>query len=114
MGAAAPAHGAAQAAQTARSLPRSGPSTLAQCLLRGPRANLLGLGPRASEPCSTQSSLTGEPDAGNLPVRFGGRGKVLSLVPTPIGGGRGCAWVAGGFRAFRGGSRLIKANQGWR
>ena len=28
--------------------------------------------------------LTGEPDAGNPPVRFGGRGKVESLVPTPI------------------------------
>jgi hypothetical protein len=28
--------------------------------------------------------LTGKPDAGKPPVRFGGRGEVLSLVPTPI------------------------------
>lgn len=28
--------------------------------------------------------LTGEPDAGDPPVRFGGRGKVQTLVPTPI------------------------------
>ncbi len=27
---------------------------------------------------------TGEPDAGNRPVRFGGRGEVVSLIPTPI------------------------------
>src|SRR5664280_190374 len=33
---------------------------------------------------STTNPLTGEPDAGNPPVRFGGRGKVQSLVPTPI------------------------------
>src|SRR5579862_7898973 len=30
-------------------------------------------------------SLTGEPDAGNPPVRFGGRGnRTQSLLPTPI------------------------------
>ena len=29
-------------------------------------------------------SLTGEPDAGNPPVRFGGRGGVLISFPTPI------------------------------
>ena len=28
--------------------------------------------------------LTGEPDAGNPPVRFGGRGRVQSPFPTPI------------------------------
>ncbi len=27
---------------------------------------------------------TGEPDAGNPPVRFGGRGRVQSSLPTPI------------------------------
>ena len=32
----------------------------------------------------TTNPLTGEPDAGDPPVRFGGRGKVQSLVPTPI------------------------------
>ena len=31
---------------------------------------------------SKEHPLTGEPDAGDPPVRFGGRGKVLSLVPT--------------------------------
>src|ERR1039458_113203 len=34
---------------------------------------------------SITKPLTGEPDAGDPPVRFGGRGKVQSLVPTPIG-----------------------------
>ena len=29
--------------------------------------------------------LTGEPEAGDPPVRFGGRGKVPTLVPSPIG-----------------------------
>src|ERR1035438_9740600 len=33
---------------------------------------------------SITKPLTGEPDAGDPPVRFGGRGKVQSLVPTPI------------------------------
>jgi len=32
----------------------------------------------------TTNPLTGEPDAGNPPVRFGGRGEVKSLIPTPI------------------------------
>ena len=32
----------------------------------------------------TTTPLTGEPDGGNPPVRFGGRGKVKTLVPTPI------------------------------
>jgi hypothetical protein len=31
--------------------------------------------------------LTGEPYAGKPPVRFGGRGEVLLLAPTPIEGG---------------------------
>ena len=33
---------------------------------------------------SMRNHLSGEPDAGKPPVRFGGRGEVLSLVPTPI------------------------------
>ena len=33
---------------------------------------------------TTTNPLTGEPDAGNPPVRFGGRGKVQSLVPASI------------------------------
>src|SRR5260221_2246835 len=85
MGAPTPAHGAAQAPSRPRASPRPRPSTLAQCLLRRTRTILLSHSPRASEPRSTQSSLTGEPDAGNLPVRFGGRGEGSSLVPTPIG-----------------------------
>jgi hypothetical protein len=32
----------------------------------------------------TTNPLTGEPDAGDPPVRFGGRGEVKSLIPTPI------------------------------
>jgi hypothetical protein len=59
-------------------------SALAQCLLRRTRADLLSHGPGPSESTSNPKPLTGEPDAGNPPVRFGGRGEVLLLVPTPI------------------------------
>ena len=45
---------------------------------------VVGVNPRQSEPISEMRPLTGEPDAGNPPVRFGGRGEVQSLVPTPI------------------------------
>src|SRR5436190_20188385 len=31
-----------------------------------------------------ETPLNGEPDAGNPPVRFGGRGEVLTLVPSSI------------------------------
>ena len=34
--------------------------------------------------CSNANPLTGEPDAGDPPVRFGGMCKVQSLVTTPI------------------------------
>ena len=37
-----------------------------------------------SRSLSTEHPPTGEPEAGDPPVRFGGRGKVQSLVPTPI------------------------------
>src|SRR5580692_5540255 len=60
-------------------------STLAQCLLRRLGANLLSLGPQRSDPISQENPLTGKPDARNGPVRFGGRGEVQLLVPTPIG-----------------------------
>jgi hypothetical protein len=33
---------------------------------------------------TSTDSLTGEPDAGNPPVRFGGRGGVQTSIPTPI------------------------------
>ena len=60
------------------------PSTLAQCLLRRTGAILLSHSPSASDPISQENPLTGKPDAGNPPVRFGGRGGVQTLVPTPI------------------------------
>lgn len=62
----------------------SRPSTLAQCLLRGPGAILLSHSPNTSEPCPIQDLLTGGPDAGNPPVRSGGRGEIHFLVPTLI------------------------------
>ena len=54
------------------------------CLHRALWVDLLSLNLKISAPISTTRTLTGEPDARNSPVRFGGRGKVLSLVPTPI------------------------------
>src|ERR1017187_6021517 len=51
-----------------------------------PRAAVLGSRTRVDAyNRSITTPLTGEPDAGDPPVRFGGRGKVQSLVPTPIG-----------------------------
>jgi len=35
-------------------------------------------------PVSRQTLSTGEPDAGEPPVRFGGRGDLNTVVPTPI------------------------------
>ena len=55
-----------------------------QCLLGATWVDLLSLNLGASAPTSKVRPPTGEPDAGNPPVRFGGRGEVLSLVPTPI------------------------------
>src|SRR6266849_7374131 len=56
---------------------------MAQCLLRRSRAVLDGHRPCPSEPISWQKPLTGEPDAGNPPVRFGGRGGESHLHPYP-------------------------------
>ena len=76
----------------------AGPSTLAECLLRGVRVVLLG-----HSPCDGPSILwevkppTGEPDAGDPPVRFGGRGnRIQSVLPTPIVGAHGVRpdWTA--------------------
>jgi hypothetical protein len=36
------------------------------------------------QPISIKRPPTGKPDAGKPPVRFGGRGEVQTLVPTPI------------------------------
>src|ERR1039458_764018 len=50
-----------------------------------PRAAVLGSRTRVEAyNRTTTNPLTGEPDAGDPPVRFGGRGKVQSLAPTPI------------------------------
>src|SRR5512145_1681716 len=65
---------------------------MAKCLLRGARAVLVSICP-----CESMSILskvkppTGEPDAGESLVRFGGRGsRNQSALPTPISyrGGR--------------------------
>jgi hypothetical protein len=73
-------------AQRTRTRARTRPSTLAKRLLRGTGAILLSHSPRASDPISQENPLTGKPDARNGPVRFGGRGEVQTLVPTPIAG----------------------------
>ena len=93
----------AQAGAPQRPWPRAGPSTLSQRLLRGTRVNL----PERLDPCPasqprmnrTESRLcghspTGELDAGNPPVRFGGRGEVTSLVPASIVRGRSAGALA--------------------
>ena len=64
---------------------------------------------------SKEPPLTGEPDAGDPHVRFGGRGKVLSLVPTlsctpwvasaPVPNPEGWQTVAGGSLRGIGGQR---------
>ena len=60
---------------------------MAQCLLRRTGVNLLSLNPIESGQCSTRDPLTGELDAGNPPVQFGGRGKVKSLLlPLSLAG----------------------------
>ena len=44
------------------------------CLDRATGVDLLSLHPSASAPASAKRPPTGKPDAGNPPVRFGGRG----------------------------------------
>jgi len=64
---------------------RSDPSTLPERMVCTQWAAVLGSGTRVdTDNRRTTNPLTGEPDAGNPPVRFGGRGKVKTLVPTPI------------------------------
>src|ERR1035441_3857956 len=69
-----------------------------------PRAAVLGSRTRVDAyNRSITKPLTGEPDAGDPPVRFGGRGKVQSLVPTPIRntfGARNLVGFAGHARHF--------------
>ena len=64
---------------------RSRPPTLAESMVGPLWAAVLGSGTRVdADNRTTTNPLTGEPDAGDPPVRFGGRGKVQTLVPTPI------------------------------
>src|SRR5216684_7669980 len=57
------------------------------CLLHAAWTDLLSLGPGASVPTCLNSPPTGKPDAGNPPVRFGGRGG--TTVPSlPLSGER--------------------------
>src|SRR2546427_594331 len=53
------------------------------CLPHAALANLLSLSQSVSVPTCAHRPPTGEPDAGNPPVRFGGRGG-LRAIPTPI------------------------------
>src|SRR5436305_13441098 len=61
-----------------------GSPTVAQPLVCQARA--VQSGTRRLRIClaSIPRPLTGEPDAGNPPVRFGGRGGVQTSIPTPI------------------------------
>lgn len=63
-----------------------GPSTLAECLLCRAGAVQLDNGPCLGQSILSEVKLsTGEPDAGNPLVRFGGRGgRTQSAFPTPI------------------------------
>src|SRR5262249_28425245 len=71
---AAPADDSTHTAQRQRPCARARSSTLAKRLLRGTRADLPNHSPGQSEPTLCNKPLTGDPDAGNPPVRFGGRG----------------------------------------
>ena len=80
----APAQHPAQAAQTQRPRPRRRPSTLAQRLFHRPWAVLADRSPRVGPPIrSSVKPPTGEPDAGDPRVRFGGRGNRLTDSPYP-------------------------------
>src|SRR5215472_4361231 len=71
--------------RTPRSRSRLGSSSLAECFLCPAGAVLLSRCPcRGLSILSEVTPPTGEPDAGDPPVRFGGRGSALAL-PTPIG-----------------------------
>src|SRR6266567_5606894 len=85
MGSRTSANHPTQKAQRKGTCPRTGPSTLAQRLLRRTRFNLHGLNPSQSGRPSSMKPLTGEPYARKSPVRFGGRGGGHPPVPTPIG-----------------------------
>ena len=100
VGADAPAVDPAQKEQRERKRPRPRPHQMAQPLLRQARAPQSGGRPGSGldEPPKRRSKmLTGEPDAGNLPVRFGGRGGANQCaIPTPYQrSAPGAAWFCG-------------------
>jgi len=64
-------------------------SEMAKCLFRGTRVNLLSLSPGQSGQRSQRGPLTGELDARNSPVQFGGRGRVKPLL-LPLSSWRAC------------------------
>src|SRR6195256_2928033 len=84
----------AQKAQGKRTCPRERSSAMAKCLFRRIRVNLLSLNPNPSGQLSMRP-LTGKPDAGKLPVRFGGRGKVNPLF-LPLSWLRNAAFMRQG------------------
>jgi hypothetical protein len=77
---------------------KGGKWVMAQRLLYEPRTVLAGHSTSDREPTSKENSLTGKPDAGNPPVRFGGRGGAaapsLPLFRTLNPCGVGKAYVA--------------------
>src|SRR6266545_3175175 len=64
---------------------RSHPPTLAERMVCPPWAAVLGSRTRVdADNRTTTNPLTGEPDAGDPPVRFGGRGGANPAIPTSI------------------------------
>src|SRR5208337_4859751 len=80
LGAHAPAQHPAPLAGRQGTGARSGPSALVQRLLCGARVVLLGHSSRHRQSVLSEvTPPTGEPDAGDPPVRFGGRGSVTTF-----------------------------------
>ncbi|CAG0954379.1 hypothetical protein MYXO_00389 [Myxococcaceae bacterium] len=81
---ASPAQHAVQASRMVDVLgARRSAKALVQGLLRRAGAVLAGAGSRTVHPCPSSGPLTGEPYAGNPPVRFGGRGGRETGHPYP-------------------------------
>ncbi len=75
----------AETAETPGSGPRQRSSALAERIVCPSRALLTGSGPLLGMSIREDGPLTGKPDAGNLLVRFGGRGgRNQPAFPTPI------------------------------
>src|SRR5450432_4484995 len=83
----APAFYLASAAEAKRPCPRYGQCPVAQCLLCCARPAFSVCGSCATlSILSEVKPLTGEPDAGEPPVRFGGRGNHSFSLPLLDGG----------------------------